>query len=79
MQLTVASSGRGVLAIVLLKESQVLASGRVRSKVLHCVIGGEDPSRLVLGKSLGVVQIHLNEVLCRVRISKDCNCDTKYT
>lgn len=60
------SSGLGVLAIVLLEEGQVLAGGRVGGKVRDGVVGSEDPAVLVLGKSLGVVQVHLDKVLCSV-------------
>lgn len=65
-RLTVSGRSRGALAIVLLEEGQVLAGGRVGREVLDSVIGSKDPAVLVLGKSLGVVQVHLDKVFCRI-------------
>lgn len=52
-----------LVTIVALQKSQVWTRGRARSEVLHARVGGQDPSVLVQGKGVRVVDVHLDEVL----------------
>lgn len=63
MSLTVTGNGVCGLAIELAEEGQVRTSAGVRGKVSNSGVGGSDPALLVLAVGLGVVQVHLDEVL----------------